>query len=95
MDSAGTTGRADAIEHLVRTISWQGGWTMATLGVAAPRTKSDEHGNLIDAATVASIEQWLETVVDAFEGTAALRRSCLTGVVSQFGIDSARFGDIE
>lgn len=93
--SASTTGGTHAIEQLVRTISWQGGWAVAMLGIAAPRTKSDEYGEINDAATVASIEQWVETVVSAFEGTAALRLSCLTAVVSQFGIDPARFGDIE
>lgn len=93
--SAGTTGGSHAVEQLVRTISWQGGWVVATLGVAAPRTKSDEHGNYTDGATLTEIAEWVDAVVGAAEGTGADRLSLLSAVVSRYGIDPARFGDVE
>jgi len=93
--SAGTTGGSHAVEQLVRTISWQGGWVVATLGVGAPRTKSDEHGSFTDEATLAEIAAWTDTVVDAAEGSAADRLGVLSAVVSRFGIDPARVGEIE
>jgi chromate reductase, NAD(P)H dehydrogenase (quinone) len=93
--SAGTTGGSYAVEQLVRTISWQGGWVVATLGVAAPRTKSDEHGDYTDAATLTGIADWADTVVGAAEGSGGQRLALLSGVVARFGIDPARFGDVE
>lgn len=93
--SAGTTGGSYAVEQLVRTISWQGGWVVATLGVAAPRTKSDEHGTYTDEVTLAEIAEWVDTVVGAAEGTGADRLGLLAAVVSRSGIDLARFGEIE
>lgn len=93
--SAGTTGGPNAIEQLVRTISWQGGWVVATVGVAAPRTKTDEHGKFDDPATLSAIDTWVDTVTEAVEGSASLRLGSLTAVVSQFGIDPDRFGDID
>lgn len=92
--SAGTTGGSNAIEQLVRTVSWQGGWVVATLGIAAPRTKSDESGKFNDPATVSLIGAWVDTVAEAVEGPATLRLSLLTSVVSQYGIDPDRFGEI-
>lgn len=93
--SAGTTGGFHAIEQLVRTISWQGGYVVATLSVEAPRTKSDPDGTLTDDATLSEIGVWVDTVVDATEGPASLRRELVSAVVVRFNIDPARFGDIE
>ncbi len=39
--SAGTSGGVFAIEQLVRTLSWQGALVVATLGISAPRTKTN------------------------------------------------------
>jgi len=93
--SAGTTGGPHAIEQLVRTVSWQGGLVVATLGIAAPRTKSDEYGMYNDSATLTQIGAWADTVAEAVEGSPSLRSSLLSDVVSRFGIDPDRFGDIE
>lgn len=79
----------------MRTISWQGGLVVATVGIAAPRTKTDEHGKFIDPATLSAIEDWADTLTQAVEGSASLRLSLLTAVVSRFGINPARFGDID
>ena len=93
--SAGTTGGPNAIEQLVRTISWQGGWVVSTLGVAGPRTKSNAEGQYTDLSTISEIEAWCDVVVDAARGSASERRERLTAVVASYGIDPERFGDID
>jgi NAD(P)H-dependent FMN reductase len=92
--SAGTTGGTFAVEQLVRTISWQGGLVVATLGIEAPRTKQDASGAFSDAATVAAIEAWAATVVAAVQEPPAARLERVAAVVTPFGIDAARFGDL-
>ena len=53
--SAGTSGGTHARQMLVQTLTWQGAYVMAELGIPAPRTKSDEAGRLTDRDTVAAI----------------------------------------
>jgi chromate reductase, NAD(P)H dehydrogenase (quinone) len=90
--SAGTTGGPFAIEQLVRTISWQGGFVVATLGIDAPRTKQDATGAISDPATVAAIGAWAGAVVDAVADGPAARLARVAPIVTPFGIDVARFG---
>lgn len=93
--SAGTTGGRYAIDQLVRTISWQGGWIVDTLGIAAPRAKSAEDGSFTDETTRSEIETWVDTVVGAVDGSASQRLGLVTAVVVPFGIDPARFGEMD
>lgn len=65
---AGTTGGANAIEQIARTLTWQGAFVVATLGVSAPRTKSDASGAITDASTLVAITD----LVARIEGAAAL-----------------------
>jgi NAD(P)H-dependent FMN reductase len=90
--SAGTTGGTFAIEQLVRTISWQGGLVVATLGIDAPRTKQDATGAFTDPATVAAIGAWADGVADAVGERPADRIARVAPIVSPLGIDVARFG---
>jgi chromate reductase, NAD(P)H dehydrogenase (quinone) len=53
--SAGTTGGLHARRMMAQTLTWQGAYVVAELGIASPRTKSDEHGRLNDQATLAAI----------------------------------------
>ncbi len=92
--SVGTTGGAFAIEHLVRTISWQGGLVLTTLGIAAPKTKVDGDGRFDDEVTLGELDRFTETLVGACQGTPADRLDRLTAVVSRYDIDPARFGQI-
>jgi chromate reductase, NAD(P)H dehydrogenase (quinone) len=39
--SSGTTGGPNAIEQLIRTLSWQGGLVVSVLGISNPSTKTD------------------------------------------------------
>jgi NAD(P)H-dependent FMN reductase len=92
--SAGTTGGAFAIEQLVRTVSWQGGLVVATLGVDAPRTKQDASGAITDAATVAAIGEWAATLLTAVREPPAQRLARVAAIVAPLGIDPERFGDV-
>ena len=92
--SAGTTGGAFAIEQLVRTVSWQGGLVVATLGIDAPRTKQDASGAFTDAATVAAIDEWAGSIVTAVGEPAPARLVRVAAIVAPLGIDPERFGDL-
>jgi NAD(P)H-dependent FMN reductase len=87
--SAGTTGGLYARRMMAQTVTWQGGYVVAELGVAAPRTKSDDAGRLTDRPTVAAID----TVATALLEAAALPPGELvaraTAVVGALGIDVA------
>lgn len=92
--SAGTTGGEFAVEQLVRTLSWQGALTVTTLGIAAPRTKIQPGVGYVDAATVRAIEEWVDELVAAISmGPGALLER-VASVVTPFGIDPGRFGDL-
>jgi NAD(P)H-dependent FMN reductase len=53
--SAGTSGGPHARQVRAQTLAWQGAFVVASLGIEAPRTKSDELGAFTDPATRASI----------------------------------------
>jgi NAD(P)H-dependent FMN reductase len=92
--SVGTTGGEFAIDQLVRTLSWQGALTVATLGIASPRTKVDESGAFTDPPTILAIQNCADALASAVRGTAEDRRAMVTAVVTRHGIDPARFGDL-
>lgn len=92
--SAGTSGGVFAIDQLVRTLTWQGALVVATLGISAPRTKTNADGRFVDPSTIEAIQQWASALVDA---TAQRPRDLLEivgGIVGPFGIDVGRFGDL-
>jgi len=92
--SSGTTGGAFAIEQLVRTLSWQGALTVATLSIDAPRTKIEPGVGFVDEATVRGIEQWANALVEAISMSPESLLERVAGIVRPFGIDPARFGDL-
>lgn len=91
--SAGTTGGTLAIDQLVRTLSWQGAWPMATLGIAAPQPKMSE-GEFVDEAVISELNEFTANIISVITGTADDRQTALNTVVERYGIDIARFGDI-
>jgi chromate reductase, NAD(P)H dehydrogenase (quinone) len=91
--SAGTTGGGFALEQLVRTLSWQGALVIDSLGISAPNTKSGPAG-FKDAETITTIQRWAERLVDAVSMTPLQLLKRVTDVVTPFGIDPSRFGDL-
>lgn len=86
--SAGTTGGRHAVEELARTLTWQGAYVVAALGIAAPRSKSDEQGHFTDGPTLEAIRMLTEELLDAATGAAPEVVATATRVVGRMGIDA-------
>jgi NAD(P)H-dependent FMN reductase len=85
--SAGTTGGRNAIDQIARTLTWQGALVVATLGIAAPRTKSDTDGRLTDGPTLDAIAGLADRVVAAVTTGEDDRHQMMADTVSALGID--------
>ena len=72
--SAGTSGGRDARQTLIQTLTWQGGWVVGDVGIAAPRTKSDADGRFTDPDTVAAITELTEHLLTACASAGVRRR---------------------
>jgi hypothetical protein len=59
------------------------------LGIAAPRTKFDDDGNLLHAATASEITALVDTLVDASAATSGELVNLTIAVVEALGIDAA------
>ncbi len=49
--SAGTSGGRYARQAMAQTLTWQGAYVVAELGITGPRTKSDDQGRVTDVPT--------------------------------------------
>lgn len=63
--AAGTTGGANARAQLTLTLQFQGAIVVADLGIAAPKTKSDDRGRYTHAPTISAIEAFTRSVLTA------------------------------
>jgi chromate reductase len=88
--SAGTTGGLHARVAMAQTLTWQGAYLVAELGVAAPRTKSDDDGRFTDGATVTAIASLTELLLDAAATPLADLVDLAGGVVGSLGVDAGR-----
>lgn len=93
--SAGSTGGVWARRDLVRTLTWQGGHVVASLGVAAPRTKSDAAGRIVDAATVAALASFAAEVVAAIAAPHDARLARARPLLADAGVAPERFAPPE
>ena len=87
--SAGTSGGRHARQTTAQTLTWQGAYVVAELGIAAPRTKSDDEGRVTDASTVAAISSLTEQLLGAAAMSANELVNLASSVVSSLGVDSA------
>jgi NAD(P)H-dependent FMN reductase len=87
--SAGTTGGVFARRMMAQTITWQGGYVVGQLGVAAPRTKSDEAGRITDADTLAAIGALTGGLLDAATLPSNELVDRATAVVAALDVDVA------
>jgi chromate reductase len=85
--SAGTSGRLHARRMMAQTLTWQGAYVLAELGIAAPRTKSDERGRLNDEATLAALASLTHVLLGAPTMAADQLVRLATRVVDSLGID--------
>ena len=87
--SAGTSGGEHARRMLTQTLTWQGAYVVAELGISTPRTKSDDTGTFTDTATVDSISTLSTLLVDTASMSPAELRQLALDVVGRLGIDSS------
>jgi chromate reductase, NAD(P)H dehydrogenase (quinone) len=85
--SAGTSGGHHARHTLAQTLTWQGAYVVAELGIAAPRTKSDDTGRFTDGDTLAAISSLTEALLGAAAAPAAELADLARAVVGALGID--------
>ena len=87
--SAGTSGGVHARRALVQTLTWQGAHVVASLGIDAPRTKSDADGVITDAPTITDLGEFARLVVQAATHDAHWRLDRVHAVVADAGVDPA------
>jgi NAD(P)H-dependent FMN reductase len=88
--SAGTSGGQHARQQLVQTLTWQGAWVVAELGIAAPRTKIDAAGRVVDPATLTALGDLTAAAVAAASAPPDTLVATSQRVAASFGIASDR-----
>lgn len=86
--SAGTSGGAHARRQTAQTLTWQGAYVIAELGVAAPRTKFDDDGHLTDVATREEITALAATVMAAATMATTELVHVAVEVLAELGLDA-------
>jgi chromate reductase len=85
--SVGTSGGRHARRMMAQTLTWQGAYVVADLGVASPRTKLDERGGLHDMATAAALRSLVRALVDATTGPSRALVGVATAVLASLGVE--------
>ncbi len=88
--SAGTSGGPNARRMMVQTLTWQGAYVVAELGIEVPRTKSDHVGRLTDEATLSAIASLTDVLLQAPALAGAELVGLASRVVDSLQIDAAR-----
>ena len=86
--SAGTSGGRHARQTTAQTLTWQGAYVVAEMGIAAPRTKSDDEGRVTDVSTVAAISSLTEQLLVGARCRPTSWSTSPSSVVSSLGVDS-------
>jgi chromate reductase, NAD(P)H dehydrogenase (quinone) len=87
--SAGTSGGEHARRSMVQTLTWQGAYVVAELGISFPRAKSDDTGRFTDAITLDAIFTMTHRLLDAAGAPISLLSERASDVVRSLGIDAA------
>ncbi len=87
--SAGTSGGLHARRMMAQTLTWQGAYVVAELGIAAPYTKFDDAGRVTHEPTAAELTSLTRTLLAAPTMTAADLVERATSVVGSLDIDVA------
>jgi NAD(P)H-dependent FMN reductase len=86
--SAGTSGGEHARRMLAQTLTWQGAYVVAELGIAGARTKLDGEAHVVDDATKAAIGAATRTLLRAAAMDPRDVVPLATSVVGALGIDT-------
>jgi NAD(P)H-dependent FMN reductase len=87
--TAGTTGGEHARRAMAQTLTWQGAYVVAELGISAPRTKMDGEGRFTDVATIDAITRIAGLLVDTAAMSPDELRQLALRVAGLLGVDSA------
>jgi chromate reductase, NAD(P)H dehydrogenase (quinone) len=85
--SAGTSGGANARWMMAQTLTWQGAYVVAHLGIASPQVKLDAGGRVGDGPTETALTNLTHTLLRATTMTGAELVATATEVVGALGID--------
>jgi chromate reductase, NAD(P)H dehydrogenase (quinone) len=85
--SAATAGGTNAIGQLARTLTWQGGFVVATFGIAAPLTMLRD-ATLTDEHAVAGLEAAADTLLAVLRGERSAH-AATTEALAAVGLDIA------
>ena len=86
----GTTGGHFARRDLAQTLAWHGAMVVAHLGIAAPRTKSDDRGRFTERATLDAIDAFADEVIARAAATRAEQIAHARAIAVELGIDPER-----
>jgi chromate reductase len=87
--TAGTSGGRHARQAMAQTLTWQGAYVVAELGITAPRTRSDDEGRFTDVPTVTAVTSLTELLLDAAAMPATALVDVACRVIGSLGIDTA------
>jgi chromate reductase, NAD(P)H dehydrogenase (quinone) len=87
--SAGTSGGLHARRMMAQTLTWQGAYVVAELGIASPRTKFDDTGRITHEETAAALVSLTRALLATPTMPAAELVSRATTVVGSLDIDVA------
>jgi hypothetical protein len=87
--SAGTSGGLHARRMMTQTLTWQGAYVVAELGIASPRTKFDGAGRVTHEGTAAALASLTHALLAAPTMTATDLVERATSVVGSLDIDVA------
>lgn len=87
--SAGTSGGLHARRMMAQTLTWQGAYVVAELGIRAPHTKFDDAGRVTHEPTAAELTSLTRALLAAPTMTAADLVERATSVVGSLDIDVA------
>ena len=93
--SVGTSGGHHARRALVQTLTWQGAHVIASLGIDAPKSKSDADGHITDTATIVALEAFARSMMDIPTLGARARLDVVGGIVSDAGIEGHRIAPLD
>jgi chromate reductase, NAD(P)H dehydrogenase (quinone) len=86
--SAGTSGGGYARRMLAQTLTWQGAYVVAEVGIDAVRTKLDDDGHVTDGPTRDAVVAAVRTLLGAPARPAADVVALATEVVGRLGIET-------
>ncbi len=85
--SASASGGVHALRQLARTLLWQGAFVVGQLGVAAPRSKADAEGRIVDNAIKGELVMLGDDLIQALAMKAHQLEVATEEIANKLGIN--------